>query len=130
MKLKYVGTRTKKGCEIIVREEDSGHEWPLPPRLDLYNHSPTGFEWGYHGSGPAQTALAILASHLKKEEHRPAVMSALGMLSPPDAETMGMDTHEYLAVCYHQPFKALAIAGLDEDQWELTEDEIARLIKR
>ncbi|HXR05085.1 MAG TPA: DUF6166 domain-containing protein [Verrucomicrobiae bacterium] len=37
---------------------------PLNPRLDLYNHSPTGFEWGYGGSGPAQLALAILADHL------------------------------------------------------------------
>lgn len=37
---------------------------PLDPRLDLYNHSPTGFEWGYCGSGPAQLALAILADHL------------------------------------------------------------------
>lgn len=32
----------------------------LPLRLDLANHSPTGFEWGYAGSGPAQLALAIL----------------------------------------------------------------------
>lgn len=33
----------------------------LPPRLDLRNHSPTGFSWGYYGSGPAQLALALLA---------------------------------------------------------------------
>lgn len=33
----------------------------LPWRLDLYNHSPTGLEWGYGGSGPHQLALAILA---------------------------------------------------------------------
>src|SRR6185295_16253649 len=37
---------------------------PLNPRLDLWNHSPSGFEWGYGGSGPAQLALAILADHL------------------------------------------------------------------
>lgn len=37
---------------------------PLPLRLDLRNHSPTGFSWGYNGSGPAQLALAILADHL------------------------------------------------------------------
>lgn len=29
------------------------------------NHSPTGAEWGYHGSGPAQAALAIMVHHLK-----------------------------------------------------------------
>lgn len=32
---------------------------PLPMRLDLRNHSPTGFAWGYAGSGPAQLALAM-----------------------------------------------------------------------
>lgn len=33
----------------------------LSPRKSLkyYNHSPTGFNWGYGGSGPAQLALAI-----------------------------------------------------------------------
>ena len=33
---------------------------PLPLRLDIVNHSPTGFAWGYSGSGPAQLAAAIL----------------------------------------------------------------------
>lgn len=27
---------------------------------DFYDHSPTGFEWGYYGSGPADFALNIL----------------------------------------------------------------------
>jgi len=36
---------------------------PLPLRLDLVQHSPDGFAWGYEGSGPAQLALAILAFH-------------------------------------------------------------------
>jgi hypothetical protein len=26
----------------------------------IMNHSPDGFNWGYHGSGPSQLALAIL----------------------------------------------------------------------
>lgn len=30
------------------------------PSLNVRNHSPTGFEWGYNGSGPAQLSLAIL----------------------------------------------------------------------
>lgn len=33
----------------------------LNPRYDLRRHSPNGFAWGYHGSGPAQLALALLA---------------------------------------------------------------------
>jgi hypothetical protein len=28
--------------------------------LKMFRHSPDGFNWGYHGSGPAQLALAIL----------------------------------------------------------------------
>ena len=32
----------------------------LGPSLRLRNHSPSGFSWGYHGSGPAQLALALL----------------------------------------------------------------------
>lgn len=34
---------------------------PLNRRYDLLSASPTGFEWGYRGSGPAQLAIAVLA---------------------------------------------------------------------
>lgn len=37
---------------------------PLNPRVDLWNHSPTGIAYGYAGSGPAQLALGILAHWL------------------------------------------------------------------
>lgn len=39
-----------------------GHERLLSPQPSqkIRNHSPCGFEWGYCGSGPHQTALAIL----------------------------------------------------------------------
>jgi hypothetical protein len=40
---------------------EDGKRRVLPPRLDLANHSPTGLSWGYHGSGCAQLALALLA---------------------------------------------------------------------
>lgn len=33
----------------------------------LRNHSPSGFSWGYLGSGPAQLALAILLELKGKE---------------------------------------------------------------
>jgi len=39
----------------------------LSLRLDLMNHSPTGFSWGYGGSGPAQLALALCADVLKDD---------------------------------------------------------------
>jgi hypothetical protein len=38
--------------------------------LKIVNHSPTGFCWGYGGSGPAQLALAILLVHLNGDKQR------------------------------------------------------------
>ena len=69
---------------------------PLNPRLDLWNHSPTGFEWGYGGSGPAQLALGILADH--------------------------MDDGQALAV--YQQFKWVVIAKLPKHAWKLTSRQI------
>lgn len=46
---------SQKGRSVLVNGKS------LDPRLDLVNHSPTGFAWGYSGSGPAQLAIAILA---------------------------------------------------------------------
>ncbi len=37
----------------------NGKLLPLEPSLREWAHSPTGFNWGYNGSGPAQLALAI-----------------------------------------------------------------------
>ena len=51
----YQGKRTARGNVVTVNGQY------LNARLDIYAHSPTGFEWGYGGSGPAQLALAILA---------------------------------------------------------------------
>jgi hypothetical protein len=38
----------------------NGKKISLAKSLKIRNHSPTGFNWGYGGSGPAQSALAIL----------------------------------------------------------------------
>jgi hypothetical protein len=128
MKLIYIGTRDKDGIgEIVVKEGETGHVWPLPPRLDLFNHSPTGLEWGYGGSGPSQAALAIMATHLLRKENWPPVMKALKIMTLPE-ERLGVDDHEYLAICIYQRFKAAVIAGLPEEGWELTEDEINKAI--
>jgi hypothetical protein len=69
----------------------------LPPRLDLRNHSPTGFEWGYAGSGPAQLALALLADATGDDE---------------------------LALKHYQTFKHRIIASKSRHDWSLTQDDI------
>jgi hypothetical protein len=52
---------------------DTGQVWiderELSPERSqaVINHSPTGFAWGYGGSGPAQLALALLLELTSKE---------------------------------------------------------------
>lgn len=87
----YQGHRTWRGIEVTVNGS------PLDPRLDLHNHSPTGFEWGYCGSGPAQLALAILADHLADD------LQALNL---------------------YQRFKWAVVTELPRQQWTLTSDEV------
>jgi uncharacterized protein DUF6166 len=40
--------------DIMICMDNSLARQPLNPRLDLWSHRPTGFEWGYPGSGQAQ----------------------------------------------------------------------------
>lgn len=47
-------------------EVDNPDGRPLDPCYTIRNHSPTGFAWGYEGSGPAQLALAILVDHFRR----------------------------------------------------------------
>jgi len=91
----YVGVREGNQTTVTVNGE------PLDPRLDLANKSPSGFEWGYLGSGPAQLALAILADHLR-------------------------DDHE--AQRLYQRFKEKAIAPIDDDAWSMDSSEIDRAL--
>lgn len=57
----YKGVRGAQGCLVTC----DGVE--LQPRRELRNHSPTGFEWGYAGSGVAQLALAMLCDFLQDD---------------------------------------------------------------
>lgn len=56
-----ISRRGDGGCDVHIY----GHEQrlrSLTPKASqaLFNHSPTGFAYGYGGSGPAQLALALL----------------------------------------------------------------------
>lgn len=84
--------------------DDAGVIHALDPRLDLRNHSPTGFAWGYGGSGPAQLALAILSHALNCDER---------------AEEL------------YQQFKDDVVSQRDQEKpWRLTTDEIFTWILR
>ena len=49
--LKIIGKRAEDGCFLTINGRTLKHK---------VKHSPTGMEWGYLGSGPADTARSIL----------------------------------------------------------------------
>lgn len=92
----YSGRR--EGHAVIVTVDGRR----LNPRFDLWNHSPTGFEWGYAGSGLAQLALALLADHCSN-----------------DAEALNL----------YQRFKWAVVAELPHREWILTSDDIEQSLE-
>ena len=57
----YTGERDGAGGVKVYRPDGSSLD--VAPSLAVWPHSPTGFNWGYSGSGPAQLALALLDDH-------------------------------------------------------------------
>ena len=102
----YLGLRLCWGAQVLVTEPGGGLR-VLGGRLDLRNHSPTGFDWGYSGSGPAQLALAILADYLKIGRGSAAGESAALFL-------------------VYQDFKREIIAGLPQAGWRLARREVEK----
>lgn len=92
---RYEGKRNGTAADVTVNGR------PLNPRLDLWNHSPSGFEWGYGGSGPAQLALALLADCL-------------------------VDGAK--ATQWHHNFKSAVVARLPYAGWTLTDEAIQNTI--
>ncbi|MGO9375206.1 MAG: DUF6166 domain-containing protein [Syntrophobacteraceae bacterium] len=68
--------------------------------LAVCNHSPTGFSWGYLGSGPSQLALAILLRYLSKREavalYQDFKLKFIANLPQTDFETQ-IDIREWIA---------------------------------
>lgn len=98
-KTEYTGMRVD-GRAIVLNLTE--HRRLDPGRsLDVVNHSPSGFEWGYGGSGPAQLACALLLDYFDDEE---------------------------LAREHYQSFKNEVVSGLVRDGpgdcWHLTGAEI------
>ena len=54
----YISGKRERNGEVTISVD--GRRLDPGPSLQIRNHSPTGFDWGYSGSGPAQTSLAVL----------------------------------------------------------------------
>lgn len=63
----FEGNRLAEPMGASVHMLIHGNEVPLPLHLELRNHSPDGFEFGYSGSGPAQLALAMCAELVDRD---------------------------------------------------------------
>ena len=61
----YVGRR-HQGALVVIRLPE-GTELTPERSLDLVKHSPSGFEVGYRGSGPAQLACGLLLDYYDDE---------------------------------------------------------------
>jgi hypothetical protein len=70
----YIGTIVNDGeikdVDRFVVNTVTGKKLDLNASLKIVNHSPTGFCWGYAGSGPAQLALAIMLDYFKGDRER------------------------------------------------------------
>lgn len=63
----YTLTRSGDGGPGSVYRPD-GTELTPDRSQEIINKSPTGFSWGYQGSGPHQLALALLLDHTDDRE--------------------------------------------------------------
>ena len=98
----FHGCRDADGsCHLYKSNDEYQVEILLDRSLAVYNHSPTGFEWGYGGSGPSQLALAI-------------------MLEVTD------DDRKALSL-YHD-FKFDVVAGMPDEEWTIPLERIEQWI--
>lgn len=104
---------------VMVRDGDASLNLP-----HVIKHSPTGFAWGYGGSGPAETARCILI-HFFGEEVRCRNCDGSGRV-----RNFGDEVEAYCPDCAgegyrlpvnYQDFKFNVIAKLPQNEpWRLT----------
>lgn len=100
----YKVRRTQHGVLVTVNHR------PLP---HIVCHSPTGLEWGYGGSGPADLALSILADHF---DERPT--------------SDDVATGRYKCWALHQDFKWEYINPAPHAGFQITTAEIAAFVAK
>lgn len=110
----YMGTRVHgrepRSVPIIYISDvaDDGISKTTPLK-HFCRHSPDGFEWGYGGSGPSDTALSIMVNYFN---HR-GMENAVGRAD----------------LCY-QDFKWEFIANAPEDGFVISEKQIEDWLKK
>ncbi len=106
------GTTSRVQVDVLHELGGEGGQSLAHPLVHRPHHSPTGMNWGYQGSGPADLALAILLDHLKEV--------------PTDEQ---LRIGQPLAWRLHQFFKREFVAGWG-DSWELSSDQITAWLEQ
>lgn len=88
------------------------------PLRHVVRHSPTGMEWGYGGSGPADLARSILLDYLSR------CGADVRVRAMPGARP-GKRGRERLVDHLYQAFKWEFVAAWPHEGWKLTGEEIA-----
>jgi hypothetical protein len=128
MKIYRIRRNTRGIVHCTVRYTEGQGEGGWVYRLPHANlHSPTGFECGYGGSGPADLAASILADWFMVKARTVAAVYRGRPLRRPrrDKPTVALAEH---VVHLHQDFKAEVIARLliaPGESLEITGDQIA-----
>lgn len=103
----FAGSRNKDGGTTVYwwnTDAGRGTAHLLPMYLDEKNSSPTGFDWGYNGSGPAQLAYALLRFYFSE------------LIDPRVAKVWAQD--------HHQEFKEKVVAKLPYEGWQMVETSL------
>lgn len=105
--------------DIVVERREDGLHFNI--YQIIYHHSPTGFEIGYGGSGPADFALNILELFLRESGEKGALK--LRNWTPDADEPTSIKICE-LAWYLHQDFKRDFICGMDRNGGTIKGDDI------
>ena len=94
----FLANRSLYGLRVLYEYEGESGLFYLDagPSQKLKNHSPNGFNWGYHGSGPSQLALALLLDVVGRAK----------------------------ALKHYQEFKRWHVACFSDDEWAMSAKDI------
>ena len=100
---------------VILNRSDDGTPRSNVPHL-IVHHSPTGYEWGFSGSGPADLSLNILENILRQSHYTGEIVQIGG-------------THIFhMAWTLHHIFKDRFIAHINIEGGKIEYETIAQWI--
>lgn len=134
----YHGHRPHGGGAAVIEVLDAAGD-SIGVVRHVVRHSPTGMQWGYAGSGPADCARSLLIAALGEEAARcPTCRGARRVIYDPELDieepyepdgkhSLINGDNAYRCHCEdgyrslpYQDFKFEVIARLDQQQWTMT----------